>query len=184
MKKLLLVIDMVNGFVKKGVLADKEINNITPNIINLMQEYIKNKYDIISIQEGHVENSKEFENFPAHCILGTEEAELIEELIPYKENMKLIRKNSTCGFITHDFMKYMQENKDKLEEIVLTGCCTDLCVMNFAIPLKTYINEHNLNIAVTIYKNAVETYDAPTHNRDEYNEMAFKIMRQNGIEVK
>ena len=30
MKKLLLVIDMVNGFVKEGALADKEINKITP----------------------------------------------------------------------------------------------------------------------------------------------------------
>ena len=41
MKKLLLVIDMVNGFVKEGALADKEIDNITPNIINLIKKYIQ-----------------------------------------------------------------------------------------------------------------------------------------------
>ena len=29
MKKLLLVIDMVNGFVKEGALADKAINNMS-----------------------------------------------------------------------------------------------------------------------------------------------------------
>lgn len=184
MKKLLLVIDMVNGFVKKGALADTKINDITPNIINLIQEYINNNDDIISVQEGHDENSKEFENFPNHCILGTEEAELIDELMPYKNNMKLIRKNSTCGFVTDEFIKYMKEKQNKLEEIVITGCCTDLCVMNFAIPLKAYINEYNLNIRVKIYKNAVETYNSPIHNRNEYNEMAFKIMKQNGIEVK
>lgn len=183
MKKLLLVIDMINGFVKEGALADKKINNITPNIINLIKEYRKNNNDIISIQEGHNEKSKEFDSFPAHCILGTKEAELIDELKPFEDNMKLIRKNSTCGFVTGEFMNYMKENKNELTEIVLTGCCTDLCVMNFALPLKTYINEHDLNIKVTIYKNAVETYDSPTHNRDEYNEMAFKIMKQNGIEI-
>ena len=181
MKKLLLIIDMVNGFVKEGTLADNQINNITPNIIKLVEKYINNNDDIISIQEGHTKSSKEFENFPPHCILGTEEAELIEELMPFKDKMKLIRKNSTSGFITDDFMRYMKDNEDGLEEIVLTGCCTDLCILNFAIPLKTYINEHNLNIKVTIYKNAVETYDAPTHNRKEYNDMAFKIMQQNGI---
>lgn len=184
MKKLLLVIDMVNGFVKEGALADRQINKITPSVINLIQEYIKNNDDIISIQEGHSEKSKEFENFPPHCILGTEEAELIDELLSYRENMKVIRKNSTCGFVTAEFIKYMEENKNELEEVVLTGCCTDLCVMNFALPLKTYINEHNLNINVTIYKNAVETYDAPEHSRKEYNDMAFKIMKQNGIEIK
>lgn len=183
MKKLLLVIDMVNGFVKEGALADKGINAITPNIIKLIEEYIKNNDDIISIQEGHSKQSKEFENFPEHCILGTEEAELISELWPYKENMKVIRKNSTCGFVTKEFMEYIEKNRNQLEEIVLTGCCTDLCIMNFAIPLKTYINEYNLNIKVKIFKNAVETYDLPIHNRQEYNEIAFKIMKQNGIEI-
>jgi len=184
MKKLLLVIDMVNGFVKKGALADTYINNIIPNIIELIKEYIKNNNDIISIQEGHKENSKEFESFPTHCILGTDEAELIEELVPYKENMKVIRKNSTCGFVTKEFFDYIKQNENELEEIVLTGGCTDLCVMNFALPLKNYINEHNLNIKVIVYENCVETYNAPNHNREEYNEMAFKIMKQNGIEIK
>ena len=183
MKKLLLVIDMINGFVKEGALADNNINNITPNIIKLIEEYIKNNDNIISIQEGHSKDSKEFESFPEHCILGTNEVELIDELMPYKENMKVIRKNSTCGFITTEFLKYMEENKEELGEIVLTGCCTDICVLNFALPLKNYINEYNLNIKVTIFKNAVDTYDAPLHNRDEYNEMAFKIMKQNGIEI-
>lgn len=184
MKKLLLVIDMVNGFVKKGALADEQINSITPNIISLIEQYVSDKNDIISIQEGHNEKSKEFNNFPVHCLIGTEEAELINELKPFEKNMKLIRKNSTCGFVTQEFLDYMKQNETDLEEIVLCGCCTDLCVMNFAIPLKNYINEHDLDIKVTVYKNAVETYDAPNHSRKEYNEMAFKIMEQNGIEIK
>ena len=184
MKKLLIIIDMINGFVKEGALADKQINNITPNIIKLIEESIENKTDIISIQEGHSENSKEFESFPSHCVLGTEEAELIDELVPYKDKMKLIRKNSTCGFVTKEFIQYMKENEEDLEEIILTGCCTDLCVMNFALPLKNYINEHNLDIKVTIYKNAVETYNSPEHNREEYNEIAFKIMNLNGITIR
>ena len=184
MKKILLVIDMVNGFVKEGALADNYINTITPNIINLIKECKEKNYDIISIQEGHSKNSKEFENFPEHCILGTEEAELIEELEPYKNDMKMIRKNSTCGFITKEFFEYFENNKNEIEEVILTGCCTDICILNFAIPLKTYINEYNLPIDVTIYKNAVETYNSDNHNREEYNEMAFKILSQNGIEIK
>ena len=115
MKKLLLVIDMVNGFVKEGALADKAINNITPNIINLIKKYVQEENDIISIQEGHNENSKEFKNFPKHCILGTEEAELIEELKPYESNMKLIRKNSTSGFLTKEFYDYIKNNENNLK---------------------------------------------------------------------
>ena len=66
---------------------------------------------------------------------------------------------------------------------MLTGCCTDLCIINFALPLKTYINQNDLNIKVKIYENAVETYDTPTHSRKEYNKIAFKIMKQNGIVI-
>lgn len=184
MKKLLLIIDMVNGFVKEGALADKQINNITPNIINLINEFTKNNDHIISIQEGHNENSKEFNNFPKHCVLGTEEAELIDELKIFEDNIKTIRKNSTCGFVTEEFLEYMKNNQNNLQEIILCGCCTDLCIINFALPLKNYINEKDLNTKITIHKNCVETYDSQTHKREEYNSMAFKIMKQNGIDIK
>ena len=81
-------------------------------------------------------------------------------------------------------LQFSQDSNEKdLKEVVLCGCCTDLCVMNFALPLKTYINEHDLDIKVTIYKNAVETYDLPIHNREEYNEIAFKIMNNAGIKL-
>jgi len=183
MKKLLLIIDMVNGFTKEGALADRNINHINENIIALIKNFKENGHDIISIQEGHTENSKEFENFPKHCILGTEEAELIDELKPYEKDMKLIRKNSTSGFVTEEFQKYLKSNEKNLEEIIITGCCTDICIINFALPLKNYINEHNLNISVIVPKNAVETYNTPNHSREEYNEMAFKLMEQSGIKI-
>lgn len=183
MKKLLVVIDMVNGFVKKGVLADKHINHITKNIINLIKTFKKENNDIISFQDGHSKNSKEFEGFPEHCIIGTEEAELIDELKPYEKYMKKILKNSTSGFVTKEFLKYLEKNKDNLQEIVITGCCTDICILNLALPLKNYCNEYDLNTKIIIPKNCIETYDAPNHNRYEYNDISFKLMKQTGIEV-
>jgi len=184
MKKLLVIIDMVNGFTKEGPMADRGINHINGKIIELINEFVQKDYDIISIQEGHTENSKEFENFPKHCILGTEETELIDELKPYEKNMKLIRKNSTSGFVTEEFQKYLKDNQKSLEEIVITGCCTDICVLDFVSPLKKYIDEYNLDITVTVPKDGVETYDSPTHNREEYNSIAFKLMKQAGIKIK
>ena len=120
MKKLLVIIDMVNGFVKEGPMSDNYINTITPNIINLIKEFKEKNYDIISTQEGHLNDAKEFEDFPPHCILGTKEAELIDELKPYEDDMKLIRKNSTCGFIAKEFFEYFRENKEQIEEVLLT----------------------------------------------------------------
>ena len=45
------------------------------------------------------------------------------------------------------------------------------------------IFEKDKDIKITIPKNAVETYDAPHHKREEYNEIAFKLMAQAGINL-
>jgi nicotinamidase-related amidase len=70
-----------------------------------------------------------------------------------------------------------------LRNVVITGCCTDICDLNLAIPLKNYFNEYNREVDIYVPEKAVETYDAPNHNRDEYNEMAFKLMNQSGIKL-
>ena len=70
-----------------------------------------------------------------------------------------------------------------LEKVVIVGCCTDICVLNLAIPLQNYFDQIDRDIKITIPKDAVETYDAPSHSREEYNQMAFKLMHQAGIEI-
>lgn len=72
---------------------------------------------------------------------------------------------------------------ENLKEVTVVGCCTDICVLNLALPLKNYFNQKNKNIEIYVPQNAVETYDAPNHNRKEYNEIAFKLLTQAGIKV-
>ena len=183
MKKLLVVVDMINGFINEGALADKYINHITENIISKIEEFKDKNCDIVTLQDAHSANSQEFKYFPSHCVIGSSEAELIPELKPYKNNMKLIRKNSTSGFMAKEFVNYLNDRIDNLDEIVIVGCCTDICIINLAIPLKNYLNENNQNIEITVPSNCVETYNSNVHNRKEYNEMSFKLMKQNGINV-
>ena len=75
------------------------------------------------------------------------------------------------------------DKMENLEEVIIIGCCTDICVLNLAIPLQNYFDQKDRNITITVPKNAVETYDAPNHNREEYNEIAFKLMKQAGINL-
>ena len=75
------------------------------------------------------------------------------------------------------------EQMKKLREVIITGCCTDICVMNLAIPLQNYFDQHDLDTTIYVPKDLVETYDSPTHNRDEYNEMAFRLMENTGIKL-
>ena len=182
-KRVLIVVDMVKGFRTVGNMAIKDIKHIDDEVVRLVELFLKNNDDVIFVGEGHTENSVEFTNFLVHCLMDTMEAEFIDVLKPYLDRVKCIRKNSTSGFVVEEFQEYLKNNKHTLIEVVFCGVCSDLCVMNIAIPTKMYFNEHNKTCDVIVPENGVETYDAPGHSREEYNNIAKKILRLNGIKV-
>lgn len=183
MKRTLIVIDMVKGFREEGNMAINDIQHIDEEVKRLIELFLSEGEDVISIMEGHTKDSVEFTSFPKHCILGTSEAELIEPLKEYEEKMLCIRKNSTSGFMTEELQEYLKENINILKEIIFCGVCSDICVLNTAVPTKMYLNQNNINCEVTIPENAIETYDAPDHSREEYNSIAKRVLRLNGIKV-
>ena len=183
LEKLLVVVDMVNGFTKYGNMADPYINHITDEIKTLVEEFIHEKEGIAFIKDTHNEDSAEFKKFPPHCVRGTGEEELISELKPYESYGLVYEKNSTSTMFASGFMNDIDSMR-KLKEVIITGCCTDICVLNLAIPLTNYFDEKDRLVDVVVLKDAVETYNSETHNRKEYNEMSLKLIKQAGIKVK
>ena len=182
-KRVLIVVDMVKGFRTVGNMAIKDIPHIDEEIKKLIEIFLNNGDDVIAIMEGHTNDSVEFNDFPEHCILGTSEAELIDILKPYQDRMICIRKNSTSGFNTEGLQKYLKENAGRLKEIVFAGVCMDICVMNTVLPTKMYLNQNNIKCDVIVPLNATETFDAPGHSREEYKDIATKVLKLNGIKV-
>lgn len=179
LQELLIVVDMINGFIKEGNMADPTINHITPKIIELIKRIIEKNEGLAFIRDAHTKESTEFKKFPEHCIDGTSESELIDELKPYEEYGLTYKKNSTSTMFAKNFMTDLDKMK-KLRRIIVTGCCTDICIMNLVISLINYFDEQNRDVEVVVQTDAVETYNAPNHNREEYNEMALKLMKQAG----
>lgn len=178
-ERMIFVIDMVNGFVKEGNLADPNILKIVPMIKQIINE---KKGVLVEVKECHHENSLEFKNFPPHCIKGTYEAQTIDELKEDLEESIKFYKNSTSALFAKGIIDFLLKNYVK--EIIITGCCTDICIMNFAIPLKNLFNELGIDTEIIVYKEAVDTYNAPNHNREYFNDIAFLLMDQCGITVK
>ena len=182
-EKLLVVVDMVNGFIREGAMASEHIEHIIPRIKTLIDKAIEEDEGIAFIKDTHEKGCLEFRKFPEHCVKGTKESELVDEFKPYEKGALVYEKNSTSTMFAPGFMKDIDAMK-KLREVIITGCCTDICVLNLAIPLTNYFDQNDRDVKVSVLEDAVETYDAPTHNAKEYNEMSLKLMRQAGIEVK
>lgn len=181
-KKLLIIVDMVNGFVREGKMSDKKIEEIIPEQLRLIDQFLLDKEGIAFIKDTHNNGCKEFDRYPEHCVNGTSESELVDELKGYEDNSFVYTKNSTSTMYAPKFIDDINKMKS-LREIIIAGCCTDICVLNLAIPLQNYFDQEDRRVDIIVPTNAVETYGADYHNRDEYNDMAFKLMNQAGIKL-
>ena len=167
-KELLIVVDMVNGFVKKGALADTYIQHIIEPIKKTIEEFQASpEKDVFFIRDAHQLGCAEFKKFPEHCIDGTWESEIIDELAPYSKDSRTYKKNSRSALFAPGFMRDIDIMRNNLlTRIVTTGCCSDLCDLDLSVPLMNYFDQMNDNIEIIVPQDSIETYDAPWHNRD------------------
>lgn len=182
-RDLLINIDMVNGFVKEGPLAAPSIMRVVNRQKELLDEALNDKNSgIVFIRDSHEVDAVEFKTYPAHCIKGTKETEVIDELKEYEKYALEYLKNSTNLIFAlgmqQDLLKFYN-----LERVRLMGCLSEVCVLNGAIGLRTFFDQINKDVEVCVHADAIDTFDALNHNRDEVNEMALNSMQSNGIKV-
>ena len=180
--KIAYIIDMVNGFVYEGAMHDEYISHTEDEQVELIESLLKEKQGVSLIGEWHPEDSVEFLTYPAHCVMGTSEAEFVSKLQKYEDKALVYKKNSTNGIFAPGLLDDLNEMKN-LKEVIIGGCCTDICVLHFVLSLKTYFNQMNKDVKIFVVESMTETYGAPNHNREEYNEIGYRLMKQNGVEV-
>ncbi len=177
----LIIVDMVNGFAREGALKSPRVEGLIPEIAELSKACDELQITKLAFADCHTTTSPEFDAYPVHCMIGTSEGEIVDELWKIG-GYTLIPKNSTNGFLEKAFQKWLKEN-EHINTFVITGDCTDICVQQFAITLKTWFNMQNKRVRVIVPLNTVETYDFGLHDGDLTNVMALYNMMINGIEV-
>lgn len=177
---VLFVVDMVNGFIKEGALHDEAINACTQPIANLAEQLDCHR---IFIADSHPPKTREFEAFPQHCIIGTSESEIISELKPYAE--EVFHKNSTNAFLCEAFREFLNEEFYYYNDFIITGCCSDICILQLALCLQAYLNEHNeCDKRVIVPVNCIDTYHIEgVHDVYENNAFAIQNMSASGINI-
>ena len=183
-EKCLIVVDMVNGFVREGVLHDPNISKVIPRQIELIKKHKLEGDLIIFIKDTHDENAIEFKRFgnTKHCVRGTSEAELVDEIKPYEntEDTISIEKNSTSYMEAPKFRGLIKELTN-LKEVGIVGCCTDICDFNGTMALANYFDQWNRDVKIKIYTDAVATYSED--DRKNYVDAAYLLMEQQGIQL-
>lgn len=179
-RTVLLLVDLVKGFLSEGPLSDPAIQEIARPVRNLTEVCRDAGIAAAAFVDCHCSDAAEFSAFPPHCIEGTPEAELIPELAGL--SLPCYPKNSTNGFFCPDFQRDLIQHP-QVRTFLVVGDCTDICVMQFCLTLKTYFNQKNQESRVVVPMEAVDTFHAPGHHRDYMNTAALKFLLGAGIEV-
>ena len=182
-RELLITIDMVNGFVKEGTLAAPSIMRVVPRQNELLKEAINDENTgIVFVRDSHSVDAVEFKTYGPHCVKGTKETEVIDELKEFEKHAITYFKNSTNLIfalgLQQDLIRFYN-----LERIRLMGCLSEVCVENGAIGLRTFFDQIDRDIEVCVHADAIDTFNAPGHDADKVTENALNRMQANGIKV-
>ncbi|CEN26984.1 isochorismatase family cysteine hydrolase [Paraclostridium sordellii] len=177
-KTMLFIIDMNNGFAKKGALYSDRVEALINPITNLAKILEAKNCEIIAFTDSHNKDSIELRSYPTHCLENDYESKIVDEISTIK-NLKVIPKNSTNGF-------FCLEDKDfkNIDNIIVVGDCTDICIYQFVVTLKAYFNQNNIDKNIIVPMNLVDTYHIDNiHNSEIMNIVFLNSMIQNGVEV-
>ena len=167
--KTLIVIDMQYDFIN-GALANPAAEAIIPGIV---KEIETNKYDmIIFTKDTHKDtylNTPEGKHLPIkHCVELTHGWDVHSDLVKaamaargtyYYLDKRTFGSIGLCDFVLAD------------DEVYIVGTCTDICVLNNALILKTLGGEVNVigNLCAGL--------------TPEWHKAALEIMEHNHINV-
>ena len=181
-ERVLIVVDMVNGFVYNGPLHDIECSKIIPRQKEIIDDHLDNGDLVVFIKDTHTKDSTEFLRMPIHCLENTDESELVPELREYvgRDNVITINKNSTSFNEAPEFRELITNlvNLKRVDEI---GVCTDICDFNGIMGLANRLNQENRDVSIYVHEDAVATFNET--ERREYVEAAKLLMKQQGINI-
>ena len=171
----LVIVDEVNGFapVGAGYLAppveNPQVTRMIAETDRLARAFSRHNWPIFAFLDTHVPGKAE-PPYPPHCEGGTGQEDLVPALkwLENDANATLVRKDCINGFvgaIAPDGSNRAVDwvNRHKLEQILVVGICTDICVMDFVL---TFLSARNHDLMpslkdILVYESGCTTYDLP-----------------------
>ena len=128
-KEALLVLDMLNDFVREGAPLEVPDNRkIIPAVRREIGRARRRGNPVIYVCDNHRVDDKEFTkyNWPPHAVRGTEGQKVIDELKPQNRDI-IIKKTYYSAFYKTRLQAILKELG--VGALRLTGCLTHVCVL-------------------------------------------------------
>ncbi|MFC7440592.1 cysteine hydrolase family protein [Laceyella putida] len=200
----LVFVDVLKGFCEVGPLASPRVREMVKPVAELAQILEAQGLpaeNIIFINDDHPVDAVEFAAFAPHCVHGTPEAEVMDELKPFAEKpgVQVYRKNATNGLfgVNEAGVRFCDWLQRAFAEgpscFIVVGDCTDLCIYQNAMGIRLLANQLNAKTQVIVPVSHVRTYDLPVEKAEQIGALAHHAdlldtvflyhMQLNGIQL-
>lgn len=138
--KVLIVVDMQNDFID-GALGTPEARKIVPAAAEKIRSWSGEVYATQDTHQTDYLTTQEGQNLPVeHCIEGTPGWEIAPAIRDAMTNFTCLTKPAFGSRSLAETLMIVNQN-EAIEEIVLIGLCTDICVISNAMMLKAFLPE-------------------------------------------
>lgn len=165
--ELLVVVDMQNGFLREGNLASDRCLAVLPAVLREVENALAGGRRVLFTADTHEVDDAEFTVFPEHCLRGSREADLVDELLPFlaRDDVLLVRKRRYSALFETEMEGHL--HRFGVDSVRICGVCTDICVLHTTADLR------NRDLPVTVAAAATGTFDLPGHPADSVQEHAL-----------
>lgn len=155
--RALLVVDMQRGFLEEGhpLYCGEEARRIIPVVRERVASALEEGTPVFFTADAHAPDDREFDLFPPHCIRGTAEAQIVPQLADLAQTATRIDTVSYSGFFETDLDDRLRTLG--VTRVVLTGVCTDICVLH------TAIDAHYRGYGLEVIADGVASFDEQAH---------------------
>ena len=155
MTRAVLVVDMLRGFLEEGhpLYCGARSRRILPEVSILIKEEESRGAMVVFVCDSHAPDDPEFSQFPAHCIKGTDEAEVVPELAGLAGH--ILEKRRFSAFDDTELNTLLK--REGVDTVVVCGVCTDICVLH------TAADARRLGYAVEVPPSCVASFDDRKH---------------------
>lgn len=138
--KVLIVVDMQNDFID-GALGTKEAVFIVPKVREKVRQFSGRVFFTRDTHSAQYLRSQEGRRLPVpHCIEGSEGWQICPALTEASMAARIVDKS---GFGSTQLAQELRElnRSEPIDELILVGLCTDICVISNALLLKAFLPE-------------------------------------------
>lgn len=151
--RVLVVVDMQKDFVD-GALGTKEAAAIVPQVVEKINTFDGRFVVTYDTHQADYLNTQEGTNLPVvHCVEQTDGWEMensvldaLDERVPETGTDVEVFFKPTFGSVELADWLTQMDKKSGLEEIVIVGLCTDICVISNALLIKAFLPEVKITV--------------------------------------